>query len=170
LYRVTLSDEQRRQLKERTRQAGIAPSIRDRLEMIRLSDAGWSIPKIAKHLDQHTQTVRYWIKAFLEGGFDALINKPRGGTQKSALTEAMLDAVHARVAKGDRTWTAGQIAQWVALEFGVCLSDERMRVHLKRRGLSYKRTGRSLRHKQQPEQVASKRADIETLEKGGQPV
>ncbi len=140
--------------------------------MIRLSDAGWSIPRIAQHLDQHTQTVRYWIKAFLEAGcdFDALINKPRGGTQKSALTEAMLDAVHARVAEGDRTWTAGQLADWVANEFGISLSQERMRVHLKRRGLSYKRTGRTLRHKQQPEQVASKRADIETLEKGALPV
>ncbi len=34
--------------------------------MVRLSDAGWRIPRIAIHLNQHEQTVRYWIKAFLK--------------------------------------------------------------------------------------------------------
>ena len=71
---------------------GIAPSTRDRLEMVRLSDAGWSIPRLAIHLNQHEQTVRYWIKAFLDGNFDALDNKPRGGAI-SALTSEVLLAV-----------------------------------------------------------------------------
>ena len=89
MYRISLSDDQRCALRERTRQAGLAPSTRDRLEMVRLSDAGWSVPHIARHLGQHEQTVRAWIKAFLAGGFDALPNKPRGG-QQSALTAPIL--------------------------------------------------------------------------------
>jgi len=52
MYRITLSDDQRADLRERTRQAGIAPSTRDRLEMVRLSDVGWSVPRIARHLGQ----------------------------------------------------------------------------------------------------------------------
>ena len=40
MYRITLTDEQRHELRERTHQAGLAPSTRDRLEMVRLSDAG----------------------------------------------------------------------------------------------------------------------------------
>ena len=47
MYRITLTDDQRQDLRQRTRQAGIAPSLRDRLEMVRLSDAGWSVPPIA---------------------------------------------------------------------------------------------------------------------------
>ena len=40
MYRITLTDEQRRELRERAHRAGLAPSTRDRLEMVRLSDAG----------------------------------------------------------------------------------------------------------------------------------
>jgi len=42
-----LTPEQRQDLHQRTRQAGLAPSTRDRLEMVRLADAGWSVPKMA---------------------------------------------------------------------------------------------------------------------------
>ena len=169
MYRVTLTEEERHELKRRTHLVGIAPSTRDRLEMVRLSDAGWSVPKIARHLGQHEQTVRSWIKAYLAGGFDALLNKPRGGKQ-SALTPAIVGAVGQEIARGERTWTAGQIAEWVAQHHGVRLSADRIRIHLRRAKLSYKRTSRSLKHKQKPEEVATKRAGLETLQKGAMPV
>ncbi|MGH7745600.1 MAG: helix-turn-helix domain-containing protein, partial [Candidatus Dormibacteria bacterium] len=102
-------------MRAHTRQVGLAPSTRDRLEMVRLSDAGWSVPRIARHLSQHEQTVRAWIKAFLGGGFAALATKPRGGKQ-SALTAPLIDRVRAEVARGARTWTAAQLADWVAAE------------------------------------------------------
>ena len=54
--------------------------------MVRLSDAGWSVPRIAAHFGVHHQTVRYWIKAYLAGGFDALDDRPHTG-QRSAITE-----------------------------------------------------------------------------------
>jgi transposase len=168
MYRVTLTDHQRHELRQRTRQAGLAPSTRDRLEMVRLSDIGWSVPAIAHHLGQHEQTVRAWIKAFLHGGFDALPNKPRGG-DISEVTPAMLDAGRAEIAKGTRTWSASEVADWVAEHYRVRISPGRMRVHLKRAKLSYQRTSRSLRHKQQPEQVAARKAQLEELEKKGRP-
>src|SRR5436309_14063141 len=146
MYRIALTDEQRHELRARTRQAGIAPSTRDRLEMVRLSDAGWSLPPIARHLGQHEQTVRAWIKAFLDGGFPALPNEPRGGKQ-SALAAALLAAVRAEVAKGTRTWTAAQLADWVAEHHGVRLSADRVRVHPRRATLSSPRTSRPLKHK-----------------------
>ncbi len=166
MYRIKLTPEQRQDLHQRTRQAGLAPSTRDRLEMVRLADAGWSVPKIARHLGQHEQTVRTWIRAFLAGGFEALPNKPRGGGH-SALTPIILDTVRGEVAKGHRTWTAGQMSDWVAEHHGVRLSPGRMRVHLKRAKLSYQRTSRSLTHKQDPQQVAERTATLEGLEKRG---
>ncbi len=168
MYRVTLTDEQRQELQRRARQDSITPSTRDRLEMIRLLDAGWSIPKIARHLGQHEQTVRAWIKVFLVSGFDALPNKPRGGKQ-SALTRVMLEAVRTELAKGQRTWTAAQLVAWIAEQHGVQLSPGRLRIHLKRAKLSWQRTSHSLQHKQKPEEVAEKRAALERLEKKGMP-
>lgn len=164
MYRVRLTDEQRADLHRRTRQRGIIPSTRDRLEMIRLSDAGWSVPKIAQHLDQHEQTVRFWIKAFLTGGFDALPNQPRGGKQ-SRLTAAMLDELRSAIITSQRTWTAHQIAAWLAEHHDIRLSTGRLRVHLKRAKLSYQRTSRSLKHKQQPDEVAEQRVRLQTLKK-----
>lgn len=168
MYRIVLTDGQRHDLNRRTRQGGLAPSTRDRLEMVRLSNAGWSVPRIARYLDQHEQTVRAWIKAFLVGGFAALPNKPRGG-KHSAVTPAMLDAVRTEVAERQRTWTAGQIADWVAEHYSVRISAGRMRLHLKRAKISYQRTSRSLKHKQNLEEVAERKAILEALEKKGRP-
>ncbi len=166
MYRITLTDEQRQELQRRTRRPGIAPSARDRLEMVRLCDAGWSIPRIARHLGLHEHTVRAWIKAFLAGDFDALPNKPRGG-KHSALTPALVEAVRAEIAKGERTWSADQLADWIAEQHGVRLSPDRLRVHLKRAKLSWQRTSRTLKHKQDPAEVAERSATLEALAKKG---
>lgn len=166
MYRILLTPEQRQDLHQRTRQAGLAPRTRDRLERVRLADAGWRVPKIARHLGPHEQTVRTWIRAFLAGGVAALPDKPRGGGH-SALTPPILDAVRGEVAKGHRTWTAGQLRDWVAEHHGVRLRPGRMRVHLKRARLSSQRTSRSLTHKQDPRQVAEHTATIAGLGKGG---
>jgi transposase len=166
MYRITLTDEQRQELGARTRQKGLAPSTRDRLEMVRLSDAGWSVPRIARHLGQHEHTVRTWIKAFLAGAFAALPNKPRGG-KTSALTAPMLESVRAEVAQGTRTWTAAQLAEWVAEHHGVRLSADRLRIHLRRAKISWQRTSRTLRHKQDPAEVAERQAVLDDRAKKG---
>jgi transposase len=168
MYRIRLSEEQRQAVRARTRQAGLAPSTRDRLEMVRLSDAGWSVPRIARHLGQHEQTVRSWIKAFLAGGFDALPNKPRGG-KTSALTAPLLERVRTDLAAGTRTWTAAQLADWIAAQHGVRLSADRVRIHLRRARISWQRTSRTLRHKQDPDEVAEREAVLTGLAKKGMP-
>ena len=166
MYRITLTAEQRHDLSSRTRQPGSAPSTRDRLEMVRRSDASWSVPQIARHLGSHEQTVRLWIKAFIAGGCDALTTTPRGG-DTSDVTPAMLDAARAEIAKGTRPGRASQVADWIAAHHGVRISPGRMRVHLKRATLSYQRTARALHHQQQPEEVAERKDQLEQLEKRG---
>src|SRR5690242_19454235 len=154
MYRITLSEEQHQELLRRTRERGLAPSTRDRLEMVRLSAAGWSVPRIARHLRQHEQTVRAWIKAFLAGEFDALPNQPRGGGH-SAFTPALIATTVAMLRASGRIWTARQIAAWLAAERGVRLSPSRVRFHLRQAGLSYHRTSQRLTHKQDPVAVAA---------------
>ena len=163
---LELTEEERLELKRRAHERGVAPSVRDRLEMVRLSDAGWSVPKIGRHLGVYEKRVRHWIKAYLSGGFDALENKRHLG-KRSALTEAMLKGVREEVQKGERTWTARQLGEWMSREYGVRLSEGRLRLHMKRAGLTWQRTSRSLQHKQTPEDVARSRTTLKTLEKGG---
>ncbi len=74
-----------------------------------------------------------------------------------------------QIRTSQRTWTAAQIADWTAEHYQVRISPGRMRVHLRRAELSYKRTSRSLKHKQKAEEVAAKEVSLETLKKGAMP-
>lgn len=166
MYRVTLDPAARQELNRRAHQPGIAPKTRDRLEMLRLSDAGGSIPKIAAHLAYHEQTVRHWIKVFLLEGFDALVTPPRPG-KSSAITADMLVAVRAWIEQGDRIWSAAQIAEEVGRVYGIRRGAKHWRHLLRREKLAYKRTSRNLNHKQNQEQLAAKQAELEALQKRG---
>lgn len=166
MYHVHFDDEARQELNRRAHQSDITPRTRDRLEMLRLSDAGWSIPKIAKHLDCHEQTVRQWVKVFLLDGFEALVDPPRPG-KPSGITRDILTAVRGWIEKADRIWSAGQIAKEVERVYDICRSPDRWRRLLKREGITYKRTSRNLQHKQNQEQVATKQSALEALQKRG---
>lgn len=169
MYRVHLTEEQRTELKRRTRDPAVKPRTRDRLEMVRLAHAGWRAPRIAAHLQQSPERVRFWLRRFLQEGFDGLADQPHPG-QPSSFTQEMRAALRAELAQGDRTWTAGQIADWLAERHGLHLSTDWLGRLLKREKLSYKRTQRHLKHKQDPAKVAEKRAELEALEKGETPV
>lgn len=166
LYRVHLLPEQRRELNRLARDREVAPRTRDRLEMVRLADLGYSIPKIAVHLQISEVRVRHWLKRFLTGGFDALPDAPHPGPA-TALTPEVLEAVRQQIRTSGQTWTAAQVADWVAERFGVRRTPDHLGRMLKRGNLSYKRTHRSLRHKRNPQRVAAAQAELRELEKRG---
>jgi len=165
VIRVELTAAQRDELRARTREAGIAPRTRDRLEMVRLSDAGWSVPRIAAHLGSHEQTVRKYVKAFLADGFAALPDRPRPG-RPPTVTAAHLDALEALVDAGGRTWTTRQLVDWLARAHGVRVHPDHLSVLLHRRRLGWKRTVASVAHKRRdPEAYDAKVAELEALKK-----
>jgi putative transposase len=166
LYQIHLDNAGRLELIRRTRLPKLAARTRDRLEMVRLSDAGWSVPRIAAHLGAHHQTVRYWIKAFLTGGFDALDDRRHTG-QRSAITEEILAAVRERIGQADRSWTAQQVADWVTQHYQITRSAKQWRKLLTRLRQSYKRTARSLHHKQKPDKVQAVAQEMSALEQKG---
>jgi len=134
--------------------------------MVRLSAAGWSVPQIARHLRMCQKSVRTWIRVFLAEGFDALRDPPPPG-RTSRLTPAIRQSVRHEFEKGDRTWTAQQVAKWIAERFGVSVSVSHLRRSLRRWKLSYKRTARRLNHKQKPDEVAAKKTELAAQEKKG---
>jgi transposase len=169
MYRVHLTEEQRDELQRRTRAPKLMRRTRDRLEMVRLSDAGWSIPQIARHLRLGEKNVRHWIKRYLTGGFDALPDQPHRG-QSSCLTPALVAALQQEVEQSRRSWTAAQMADWLAEHHGLRLTPNHLARRMRRAGYSYKRTERGVKHKQDAEEVAWRQADLETAEKGERPV
>src|SRR5262249_13232242 len=168
MYRVRLTAAQTQKLQQRAHDPGVKPRTRDRLEMVRLSDAGWSVPKIAVHFQQSEKCVRHWIKAFLQGGFDALPDQPHPG-QQSALTPALEEAIRQELRRDRRTWTAAQLADWVAEQLGVRFTPDHLCRRLRKARIAYTRTGRSLKQKQDPDAVAKQRTAMAAHEKRGTP-
>jgi transposase len=165
MYRVPLSEAEREELDRRAHAPGVMPRTRDRRERVRLSDAGWSVPKIAQHLRRREKRGRHWLQVYLREGFDGLPDREHVG-QRSALTAEKVAALRAEMGKGERTWTAKQVGEWLAMAHGVGLGGDWRRRLLRGAGVSYQRTSRSVTHKQKAEEVEAKVADIELLKKG----
>jgi transposase len=161
-----LTPEQRAELNQRARARTLAPRLRDRLEMVRLSDLGQTIPQIAQMLGQHEQTVRKYLKAFLVDGFAALPDRPIPGrppTIRRADLDALGQLLDVAAARGE-TWTAPRLRHWLATERGVHISSDRLGVLLRRERLRWKRTKHSVRHKQKdPALQDAAKAHLESL-------
>jgi transposase len=165
VIRVTLTPAEHEELRARTRDPGITPRTRDRLEMVRLADAGWRIPRIARHLTLHEQTVRRQVKAFLVHGFATLPDRPRTG-RPPTVTEDHLLAIEALLDAGGRTWTTRQLVAWLEAEHGVAVHPDHLRRLLRRRRFGWKRTVTSVAHQRRDHAAyAAKVEELETLKK-----
>lgn len=160
-------------MQRRLRERVIAPALRDRLEILRLSDPGRRVPTIARDLGLHEQTVRKYFKAFLAAeaavpgsGWDVLPDRPRPG-RPPTLTEAHLLAVERvldeAAAHGERTWSAPQLADWLAKTHHVRVAPKYLAERLNARGFRWKRTKRTVQHKATPGRQAQANADLGVL-------
>jgi transposase len=144
MIRTKRDDATREQL-QALRRNPMPPKARDRLEMVLLSDAGWSAPRIAAHLDYCGQTVRDTLRAFLARGIDALYPF-RTGPGPDVDHRDRVSGELKRLLAGDRTWTSRQLAGALA-ERGIAMGARQVRRHLKRLGARYRRTAPTLKHK-----------------------
>src|SRR3981081_3247302 len=103
MLHVNLDESARYELNHRAHQVGISPHIRDRIEMVRLSHAGWTIAQISEHLLIGEQRVKFWINSYIEGGIEALSDKPRSGRPPIASPELLtaLESLLTDEAAGD---------------------------------------------------------------------
>jgi transposase len=166
IIRVQLTPKQRNELNQRARARDVAPRLRERLEMVRLSDLGQTIPQIAQALGHHEQTVRKYLKAFLVDGFAALPDRPIAGrppTIRRTDLEAIGQLLDAAATRGE-TWTTPRLRHWLATERGVQISTDRLGVLLRRERVRWKRTKHSVRHQQKdPALQAAAQAALESL-------
>ncbi len=165
-FRVRLTAEQRAEWERRWWAPGTTARERERLEILRQSDRDRSVPTIAERLGRHAQTVRRVVKRFLAAGFAALADRPRSG-RPPTLTAADLAAVEAHLdaaAQRGETWTTPRLATWLAETRGVRINAEYLGARLRARKFRWKRTKRSVRHKQtDPDLQARKVAELEVL-------
>lgn len=162
MIRLTLSDAERAAVRALRHDPTLRPLERDRVETVLLSDAGWSVPGIAAHLVCHPATVRGVLKRFRTAGPASLGRSPPGPPPDTARRD-QVEAALGTLLDEDRTWTAAQLAVALAERFGIVLSTRQTRKYLGRIA-AWRRTVRSLRHKQDRTKAATAARTLARLE------
>jgi putative transposase len=145
MIRIQLDDAARSELQALRRTA------RDRLEMVLLSAAGWSPPRIAAHLGRYPQTVRKALHDFRRRGTPALYPDRPGPAPDHARRDRVVGLLRELLGQ-DRTWTSAQLAE--ALQpHGLTLGGRQVRRYLALLEAGYRRTTSTLEHKQDPPKV-----------------
>ncbi len=67
LLRIQMSARPRHRLRQLRPDPRLRPRERDRVEMCLLSAQGWTVPRLAVHLDVCAATVRRWIRQWKPG-------------------------------------------------------------------------------------------------------
>jgi putative transposase len=165
MIRIHLSASERAAVQALRRDPTLRPAERDRVEMILLSATGWTVPTIAQHLGYCPATVRTVLKQFTPTDLTTLRHH-RPGPPKDQARAAQVTAALNRRLDEPRTWTARQLAEALQEE-GIRLSTRQTRKYLKRLGANWRRTTRTLQHKQHPARVEQAQRTLAHLEKRG---
>ncbi len=152
MLRVTLSRTDEEALQTLYRDPGLTPLERDRLEILRLSAVGFSPPRIATHLNCHPETVRRLLKRVQQDGI-AGVRQRRPGPPPDAVRRTQVATALDGLLQQDRTWTARQLATALG-EQRIRLSTRQTRRYLTGMRARWRRTTRTLKHKQDPVRAA----------------
>jgi transposase len=159
-----LSAEQDEALRELEASPVVNGKIRLRASIIRLNNAGWSAPKLAKHFGRNLQSVHNDLSRFEQLGIAGLADgKATGATPK--ITPEMETFMHSKLAE-DRVWNSTLLGEAVEQAFGVRVKREAIRVKLLKLGYAWKRTRYAPGKQVDPEVVAEHQASLETLKRG----
>ena len=165
MLRTPLSDLQRSDL-QALRRTDLPAVARDRLEMVFLSDAGWSPPRIAEHLGRHPHTVRAALKGYAARGTAAFDPDAPGPDPNHARRDQVTARLRDLLAQ-DRIWTSRQLAD--ALGPGIGIGRRQTRRYLGLLGAGYRRTAQTVGHKQDPQKVGRAGRILASLERKSRP-
>jgi transposase len=166
MLRLTLTDDDRDALQRLRRDATLTPLERDHVEVLLLAGEGWSAPHIGKHVHRCADSVRTLLKRFAREGPACVRCQPPGPPPNTARRQQITAAVDTLLAE-ERTWTAPQLQAALAQQ-AIHLSVRQLRKYLQGMA-SWRRTVRSLRHKQDSGKVATAKQQLAVLEKRGTP-
>ena len=167
MIHIQLDDATRAELQS-LRRTALAAVVRDRLEMLFLSDAGWSPPRIAAHLGYDPQTVRKVLHGWRQHGRAILFPAKPGPEPDNARRDRILSHLTDLLSQ-DRTWTSAQLADALR-PHGLTLGGRQVRRYLHQLQAGYRRTASSLEHKQDPAKLERAKQVLEGVKKKRSPV
>ncbi len=162
MLRIQLDDATRTAL-HALRHTDLSPSARDRLEMVLLADAGWSAPRIARHLGCHPHTARKALRLFAQQGAAGFDRRRPGPPPDQARRDRVTGLLRGLLGQ-ERAWTSAQLAEALR-PHGIDLGTRQVRRYLRLLQAGYRRTASTLKHKQDPGKVARATAVLGGLKK-----
>lgn len=138
---------------------------RSRCDMILLSNEELSPPQIAQRVRFSRSTVVRYIQRYEAEGVDGLFTQPRSGRPRRVTSEyeAKLLEVVKQVPRSlglpFSNWTTANLADYLAKQTGIAISARQVENYLKAHDWRLRRPVRTVKHKQDPEQVEEKKTD-----------
>src|SRR5438094_48096 len=171
---VARAEREREEWEAWLRRRELQPRVRERLEMVKAVSLGQSVAGIAQWVERSLPTVRLWLRRYRDGGVAALADAPRAGRPVKA-DRTYLQALEATVETPPPSldlpfdvWTSDRLSAYLAGTTGVRIAPGWLRVLLARRDFVCGRPKHTLKHLQDPDEVAACRATLaEAGEKGG---
>jgi transposase len=131
--KIRLTESERKDLLELTRNPQVPERNRKRAEVLCLSDQGWKVKEIANWVKWAPNTVREAIHRWVLKGKEGLGDAPRSG-RKKRWKEADFNYLEECCDQEERTYNSKQLSALLREKRAVELSPQRIRKILKKRG------------------------------------
>lgn len=155
------------------RRQDLKPRVRERLEMVKAAALGQGLAQIARWTGRSQRTVARWLGRFVCGGSSALADAGRPGrppradaAYHAALERAMAMSPRALGLPYDG-WTSARLSAYLEQQTGVRLAASWMRTLLKQHNFVRGRPKHTLKHRQDPAEVAACEAALAAGGKNG---
>ncbi len=146
-----------------------AAEIRSRCQMILLSNEGLKPSQVAQRVRVSGRTVRRYIARYEAENIDGLKNRVRPG-RKPRVTADYLKQLESAVEHMPRdlglpftNWTTANIAEYMAQKTDIRIKARQMENYLKRYRWRLRRPVRSVKHRQDAQEVAKKKVNAGLL-------
>jgi transposase len=157
---VELTAAQRCEVEELLRRRDLAPRVRERLEMVKAVGLGDDLGRIRAWSGREARTIRRWVRAYARAGLAGLADGARGGRPARA-DAAYLAALERAADTPPRdlglpfdAWTSARLGAYLAETTRVRVTASWLRHLLARRRFACGRPKHTLKHLQDPADVA----------------
>ena len=168
-----IGPEQRAAVEEILHRQTLTPRLRERLEMVKARALGQELPSIATWCGRTVRTVDRWLRRYLAGGAPALTDAPRSGRPPEAdaryrqALATVVETAPRELGLGFDVWTSPRLATYLAEQTGVELSAGWVRALLNQEDFVSGRPKHTLKHLQDPAEVAACKEQLAAAEKKG---
>jgi len=132
--------------------------------MVRLSNQGWEMNRIAGYVGCHVRTVGAVLDAWESQKVEGLADLPQKGNRRK-LNAEVLQFLQDKLTE-DRCWNAVQLAEAISDTFGLTVDEESVRRNLKQLGYAWKRDRYVVAGQPDPAVLRRAEAALDTLKKG----